>query len=102
LILVKKENIPQNHIEEKTSIAFTTKHHPGALLNCLQEFANHKINLTKLESRPIPEDPFKYVFLVDFEGSTHEVNVKKCLEELAEDTDSIKILGSYPHGRRSD
>ena len=100
MIMVKKENIPENHVEEKTSIAFNTKHHPGALLNCLQEFANHKINLTKLESRPIPENPFKYTFLVDFEGSTHEENVRQCLEELKEDCDHIKILGSYPHGKR--
>ena len=100
MVLVTQENIPPKHVEEKTSIAFNTKHHPGALLNCLQEFAQHKINLTRLESRPVPENPFKYTFLVDFEGSTQQENVKLCLKKLESDADHIKLLGSYPKGRR--
>ena len=66
LVFVKKENIPENLKKEKTSIAFRTKHYPGALVGCLQRLAKHNINLTKLESRPIPENPWEYVFYSDF------------------------------------
>ncbi|AYF45435.1 MULTISPECIES: prephenate dehydratase [Halobacteriovorax] len=98
LIFVKEKNIPTGIGKEKTSIAFTTKHHPGALLGCLQVFASYNINLTKLESRPIPHQPFKYIFYVDFMGALHDKKVQECLKELKRDANDIKILGSYPAG----
>lgn len=88
-------NLRYEDFPSKTSIAFITKHHPGALLSSLQVFANHKINLTKLESRPIPEDPFAYVFYVDFQGTPHTSIAKKCIEEIKEHTQNVKILGIY-------
>lgn len=96
LIFVKEKNIPTGIGKEKSSIAFTTKHHPGALLGCLQVFANYDINLTKLESRPIPHQPFKYIFYVDFMGAIHDARVQECLKELKRDANDIKILGCYP------
>lgn len=82
----------------KTSIAFCTKHHPGALLGCLGEFAKYHLNLTKLESRPVPENPFMYIFFIDFIGSLKDVNVMECLKELDNHATNIKIIGSYPCG----
>lgn len=82
----------------KTSIAFCTKHHPGALLGCLGEFAKFHLNLTKLESRPVPENPFMYIFFIDFIGSLKDVNVMECLKELDIHATNIKIIGSYPCG----
>ena len=99
LIFVKEKNIPTGIGKEKTSIAFITKHHPGALLGCLQEFASYNINLTKLESRPIPHEPFKYIFYADFMGSINDEKVKSCLNDLKRDANDIKILGSYPTGK---
>lgn len=99
VVFVKEENIPEGLKQEKTSIAFSTNHNPGALLQCLQEFAVHGLNLTKIESRPIPENPFMYTFFVDFLGSIHDRNVKDCLLSLKENTKSIKIFGSYPQGK---
>ncbi len=81
---------------EKTSLAFVTKHHPGALLSCLLKFAAFNINLTKLESRPIADNPFQYTFFVDFEKSVDDDYTKLCLKALEQDVQSIKILGSYP------
>jgi prephenate dehydratase len=100
LIFVNEENIPDGIAQEKTSIAFSTNHNPGALLNCLQQFAEHNLNLTKLESRPIPENPFMYTFFVDFMGSINDKNVKDCLINLNKDTKSIKVLGCYPEGHK--
>ncbi len=100
LVLVLEKNLPEIIQMEKTSIAFTTKHTPGALLGCLQNFANHDINLTKLQSRPIPENPFMYIFYADFIGSLTDRNVVNCLQEIKEHTLRVKVLGSYPQGTR--
>lgn len=98
LIFVTPENIPDNLKKEKTSIAFMTKHHPGALVNCLKSFSEHALNLTRIESHPIPENPFAYIFFIDFMGSIDDENVKDCLADMKRETYSIKILGSYPIG----
>ncbi|MEZ0372577.1 MAG: prephenate dehydratase, partial [Candidatus Sericytochromatia bacterium] len=60
----------------------------------------HGLNMTRLESRPIPENPFSYIFFVDFLGSIAAENVRHCLAEMSRSTQFIKILGSYPVGRR--
>jgi prephenate dehydratase len=97
-VIVKKENIPKDLKKEKTSIAFKTKHYPGALVNCLQRLSKNGINLTKLESRPIPENPWEYVFYADFEGGIEDDNVKLALGEMEASSTFIKVLGSYPKG----
>jgi|TARA_B100002003_G_C14142101_1_gene549127 prephenate dehydratase len=98
LILVNKDKVPDGLKKEKTSIAFKAKHYPGALVNCLQRLSKHSINMTKLESRPILENPGEYVFYVDFEGSVDDDNVKLALSEMEAMSIFVKILGSYPKG----
>ena len=98
LVFVRNNNIPTNIKKEKTSIAFKTKHYPGALINCLQRLSKSNINLTKLESRPIPENPWEYVFYADFEGGTDDDNVKTALSEMEAASIFVKVLGSYPKG----
>ncbi len=80
----------------KTSIVFATGHARGALLACLQLFARHEVNLTKLESRPRPGSPWEYVFYVDFEGNLQDKRVKSVLRELGHNTSYLKVLGCYP------
>src|SRR3989338_7507381 len=75
----KRGKVPNGLKKEKTSIAFKAKHYPGSLVNCLQRFSKNGINMTKLESRPIPENPWEYVFYVDFIGSIDDENVKLAL-----------------------
>lgn len=89
---------PSGLKREKTSLAFSVKHKPGALLDCLRRFADHGINLTRLESRPIPENPFEYVFFVDFLGGTDAPEVERALDELRDAAGALKVLGSYPAG----
>jgi prephenate dehydratase len=93
---VKKENTPKDLVQEKTSLSFSTNHEAGALLKCMQVFSNHKINLTKIESRPVPTDPFHYIFYVDFIGAINDSEISKCLEELDEHVQYVNVLGSYP------
>lgn len=97
-VVVRAENLPPNIKKEKTSIAFTTKHYPGALVNCLQRLAKNSINLTKLESRPVPKNPWEYVFYADFEGGVDDENVKIALSEMEAASEYIRVLGSYPKG----
>jgi prephenate dehydratase len=66
LLLTREEDIPKGMIQSKTSIAFTAHHQPGALLDCLQIFKKYDINMTKLESRPLAENPFDYIFFRRF------------------------------------
>ena len=81
---------------EKTSLAFAVHHHPGALLHCLKRFAEHEINLTRLESRPVPTNPFEYVFFVDLLGGLDDDPVKAALSELRAAARQVKVIGSYP------
>ncbi|HEY6912242.1 MAG TPA: prephenate dehydratase [Myxococcales bacterium] len=85
---------------EKTSLAFSVHHHPGALLDCLKLFAEHQINLTRLESRPIPANPFEYVLFVDLLGGLEDDAVKAALEELRSAARHVKVIGSYPLAER--
>jgi prephenate dehydratase len=85
---------------EKTSLGFSVHHHPGALLDCLKRFADHQINLTRLESRPVPANPFEYVFFVDLVGGRDQGAVDSALTELRATTLQIKVIGSYPVAER--
>lgn len=80
----------------KTSLIFATRHEKGALARCIQTFADHSLNLTKLESRPRRGSPFEYLFYLDFEGNLADPNVGEALSELSRDTSYVKVLGSYP------
>jgi prephenate dehydratase len=100
LAFVAEGSVPAGLAREKTSLAFSVHHHPGALLDCLKLFADHAINLTKLESRPIPSNPFEYSFFVDLLGGTDDVAVKAALAELGPRARHVKVLGSYPLAER--
>lgn len=87
---------PPRTSKSKTSIVFATRHVPGALYESLGEFAAHKINLTKLESRPDRKTPWHYVFYLDFEGHWQDAVCKDALVNLLGKTSFLKVLGSYP------
>lgn len=79
----------------KTSLAFSTEHRAGALLEILGYFKNHQLNLTRLESRPIPNNPFQYIFFVDIDASLDSKTMQLCLQEILGAGHLVKILGSY-------
>jgi len=80
----------------KTSLVFATRHQPAALYDCLGEFAQRNINLTKIESRPRRNRPWEPVFYLDFEGHWQEPHVQEALARLLQRASFVKMLGSYP------
>ncbi len=82
---------------DKTSIMFSAKDKVGALHDSLAAFKRHRINLTKIESRPSKRKAWEYYFFVDFLGHCDDPKVTKALEDLGKHTMFIKVLGSYPN-----
>ncbi|MEE8355360.1 MAG: prephenate dehydratase, partial [Candidatus Bathyarchaeia archaeon] len=85
---------------DKSTIAYIVDHRPGTLLESLRAFASRGLNLTKIESRPIPGSPWEYTFFIDIEAHRDERLMGEALQELKESTNFIKILGSYPRAQR--
>lgn len=87
---------PDPRIPAKTSLVLETPHRHGALAHCLNVLAEQGLNLTKLESRPVPHEPFRYLFYVDFEGSLADPAAARAVALLTRECPYLKVLGSYP------
>ena len=78
----------------KVSLAFSLEHRPGALLNALAGFSSAGLNLTKIESRPVPGRPWEYIFFLDlrFERPAEMDQAFRCLEGCCQ---QLRVLGRY-------
>lgn len=88
------------HIEnaDKASISFHTDHSRGSLARVLSKIADEGINLSKLQSMPIPGSDFKYSFHADLEFENRQ-QLEKALEKIKDKTGSLQILGIYKNGK---
>ena len=82
---------------DRTSLMFTVNDQVGALHNALQPFRTHRLNLTKIESRPSKRKAWEYIFFVDVDGHFEDPKVAKAIAKLSETCSFVKILGSYPN-----
>ena len=80
----------------KTSIMFSIKDEAGSLLKTLELFANNKISLTKIQSRPLRNRPWEYLFYIDFLGHMEDKAVERVFKTLGKQTLLFRVLGSYP------
>lgn len=96
LVLGKGQSAPTG--TDKTSIVFGTSHKPGSLFRVLEVFARQELNLLRIESYPLPDRVWEYLFFVDFAGHRQEDKVRKGLQDIKKVTTFIKVLGSYPRG----
>ena len=80
---------------KKTSFMMTIPHEPGSLYNILSRFSALGLNMTKLESRPIPGSNFEFMFYFDIDASVYSENLKALFSELENDAEKFIYLGSY-------
>jgi prephenate dehydratase len=82
------------HPPNKASVAFSLEHRPGTLVKALEELARAGVNLTKIESRPVPGMPWEYVFFVDLRfDSPGQIDL--ALAALGRHSQMVKELGRY-------
>lgn len=79
----------------RISLMFTVPHRPGSLYALISKFAAHGVNLTKLESRPIPGKDFEFMFYCDMDASVYSPEILSLLCEFESGLDKIVFLGSY-------
>ena len=80
---------------DKTSIMMIVPHRPGSLSHILTKFSIMGINLTKLESRPLPEREFEFMFYFDLEASVYAPEMERLFLDLESECETIRYLGSY-------
>ena len=93
IVISKKLYINEN--ANKVSLCFSLPHVTGALFHMLQRFDALGLNLTKIESRPIPDKDFEYLFYLDFSGSVKSEGVTSLLCKLSEEMPEFSFLGNY-------
>ena len=100
-----KENSYDSLVPNKASFMFCVKNETGALYNCLGVFQKNNLNLTRLESRPIAGQPWKYWFYADAEIPSSEQKSKEYIEnilnELNGSAEQIRLLGVYSEANLS-
>ncbi|PZO92345.1 MAG: prephenate dehydratase [Haemophilus parainfluenzae] len=94
LVLGKNKVEPTG--KDKTSLIISTPNTSGAIHAILSPFSNYGISMTKLESRPIKNNLWEYVFFIDIQGHIKEEKVALAVQKIKNKTPFVKFLGSYP------
>ena len=85
---------PSGH--DRTTICFTVPNKSGSLVDVLEHFRTHGINIFCLDSRPGRDRAWEYLFYIDVDGHEDQEPLRSCLAELKEQCPVLKVLGSYP------
>ncbi len=96
-LVIGKES-PRPTGRDKTSLIISLADKPGALFATLQPFARRGINMTKIESRPVKGEPWRYLFFIDILGHIEEEIVREGIDEMSQSCTHLEWLGSYPVG----
>lgn len=97
--LVIGKETPEKSGADKTSIMFSVKDEPGILYRMLEPFSKREINLAKIESRPMKQKAWEYIFFLDLIGHVDDPVISAAIAELRGHCHFLKILGSYPIAR---
>lgn len=93
IVISKKLYIPQS--ADKISLCFSLPHVTGSLYHVLCRFSCHGLNLTKIESRPMPGKSFEYLFYLDFSGNVRSARVMNLMCALSQELPEFSFLGNY-------
>jgi chorismate mutase/prephenate dehydratase len=94
-LIIGRESVARSG-DDRTSIVASVRNKPGALLDLLEPFRRHHVDMTRLESRPTRSSKWSYVFFIDFLGHIDDHSVANVLDELDSVVAELKVLGSYP------
>jgi len=94
LVIGRLDPLPSG--DDKTSLLVSGKNRAGSLMSLLAPLARHRINMTRIESRPARRGLWEYVFFVDIDGHTQDPKLRKAIAELEKEASFLKWLGSYP------
>lgn len=81
---------------DKTALLFQVAHQPGALADAMNLFKRADLNLTWIESFPLPGARSEYLFFVEFEGHESDETVARTIAALTKKAQRLEVLGSYP------
>lgn len=95
LVVTRPERAPGRGEVDKVSVVFDTADSPGALYTALECFSRYKINLNKLESRPIPGKPWEYMFYLDLVMPEDSMQLNEALRSLISSVPYFRELGRY-------
>ena len=93
VVISKEPILPES--ANKISLCFSIPHEPGSLHSVLQRFSLRGLNMTKIESRPIPGSVFEYDFYLDFSGSIHDPDTLDLICSLHDELPRFSFLGNY-------
>ena len=82
---------------DRTSLMLSVADKAGALHQAIAAFRRHKINMTKIESRPSKRKAWEYFFFIDCDGHVQDRKVSKAVALLERESSYVKVLGSYPN-----
>lgn len=94
-VIVEKNQSLNVSGHDKSSIAFTLENKPGSLYRALELFDTYKLNMIKIESRPVKTELGTYVFFIDIDGNIDDATIYFALDKLRQSTPFYKFLGSY-------
>ena len=96
-LIIGSQAVPASG-DDKTSLMVSMRNEPGALHDLLEPFQSHRIDLTRVETRPAQSGNWTYVFFIDFVGHRDQENVAAALKKVGAGASDMKVLGSYPRG----
>jgi chorismate mutase/prephenate dehydratase len=92
--VIGSESAPKTG-NDKTALMFRLEHRPGSLADAMAIFKRTRINLSWIESFPLPESGGEYMFFVELEGHQRGTRIRRAIESLAKKSVRLEILGSY-------
>ena len=81
--------------DDKTALVFEIAHRPGSLADAMAVFKRGRLNMTWIESFPIPEQAGRYLFFVEFAGHQKDLRARRAIASIEKKTVRLEILGSY-------
>lgn len=88
--------------DDRTSLMLSVTDRVGALHSALAPFRKHRLNMTKIESRPSKRKAWEYFFFVDCDGHMKDRKVARAIDELERQCNFVKVLGSFPKSEQDE